>query len=161
MGMLRSGFLVVALGLSVSACASGPGEDQAIGTAGGAAVGAGIGRAVAATASYGTVAGALGGALVGYAAGTYVNQDMQGQEKHAHAVVQVAENGQPAAWQTARSHGTVVATGAGYSDRSGRTCRPLKQDSDFAGTAVSRDVTACLGTDGTWEVTDYRPELRD
>lgn len=159
--MVRMGMAVMAAALAVAGCSSsGPTDNQVYGTAGGAALGAGIGRAVAATATQGTWVGALGGALVGYAAGTYVDGDAE--EKHARATIAAAEDGQPVSWSTQKgSHGSVTPQGAQYADRAGRPCRTLKQDATFGEQVVARDVTACQAKDGTWIVTDYRPDLAD
>ncbi len=158
--MVRKGVAVVAVAVALAGCSSSPSDSQIYGTAGGAALGAGIGRAVAATATQGTWVGALGGAVVGYAAGTYM--DAAAEEKHARATIAVAEDGKPVSWSTDRGNkGSVVAAGNAYADRSGRNCRPLKQDASFGDQHVNRDVTACQAKDGTWEVTEYRPEQRD
>lgn len=158
--MVRKGVAAVAVAVALAGCSSSPSDSQIYGTAGGAALGAGIGRAVAATATQGTWVGALGGAVVGYAAGTYM--DAAAEEKHARATIAVAEDGKPVSWSTDRGNkGSVVATGNAYADRSGRNCRPLKQDASFGDQHVNRDVTACQAKDGTWEVTEYRPEQRD
>jgi surface antigen len=158
--MLRKGLAVVMLGGLVAGCSSQPTDGQIYGTAGGAALGAGVGRAVAASSvvAQGTVVGALGGALLGYAIGT--TMDPPAEEKHAHATVSVAETGQPVSWSTQKgSKGSVAPVGIQYTDRSGRPCRSLKQDVAMAGgQPAAREVTACQAKDGTWMVTDYRPE---
>lgn len=158
--MLRKGVAVMALVLAVGGCSSGPTNGQIYGTAGGAALGAGIGRAVAEVATRGTWVGALGGAVVGFAIGTYM--DPPAEEKHARATISAAEDGKPVSWSTEKgSKGSVVATGSQYADRSGRACRPLKQDVTVDGEQSVRDVTACQDKDGTWVVTDYQPERAD
>lgn len=159
--MLRKGMAVLALGLTVTACSSsGPTNGQIYGTAGGAALGAGIGHAVAASAISGTWVGALGGAVVGYAAGT--TMDPPAEEKHARATVVAAEDGKPVSWSTEKgSKGSVTPIHVGYTDRSGRPCRPLNQDVTMGDRHVVRDVTACQAQDGTWIVTDYRPDQAD
>jgi surface antigen len=158
--MLRKGLAVVMLGALVAGCSSGPTNGQIYGTAGGAALGAGIGRAVAATATQGTLVGALGGALIGYAIGT--TMDPPAEEKHARATVSVAETGQPVSWTTEKgSKGSVAPIGTQFTDRAGRPCRSLKQDVTIAGEQSAREVTACQAKDGTWLVTEYRPEQAD
>jgi surface antigen len=159
-GMVRKVMVVAALAMLAAGCTSKPTDGQIYGTVGGAALGAGIGRAVAATATQGTWVGALGGAVVGLAVGTAM--DPPAQEKHAQATIRTAETGEPVSWATEKgSKGTVVATGAQYSDRSGRSCRPLKQDMTIAGESTVRDVAACQAKDGTWVVTEYRPDQAD
>lgn len=159
--MVRNGVAAMALVIAVAGCSSsGPTNGQIYGTAGGAAVGAGIGRAVAAVATQGTWVGALGGAVVGYAAGTYM--DPPAEEKHARATISTAEDGKPVSWSTEKgSKGSVTAIGDQYADRSGRPCRPLKQDLTVNGEQSVRDVTACQAKDGTWIVTEYQPERAD
>lgn len=156
--MLRKGVAVTALVIAVAGCSSpGPSNGQIYGTAGGAALGAGIGRAIAATATQGTWVGALGGAVIGYAIGT--TMDPPAEEKHARATVSAAEDGNPVSWSTEKgSKGSVMATGSQYADRSGRACRPLKQDVTVGGEQSVRDVTACQAKDGTWIVSDYQPD---
>lgn len=157
---MRKGMVVAAMALLAAGCSSKPTDGQIYGTVGGAALGAGIGRAVAATATQGTWVGALGGAVVGLAVGTAM--DPPAEEKHARATIQTAETGQPVSWRTEKgSKGSVSATGAQYTDRSGRPCRPLKQDMTIAGESTVRDVAACQAKDGTWIVTDYRPDQAD
>jgi len=159
--MLRKGAAVMAVAFAVAGCSSsGPTNGQIYGTAGGAALGAGIGRAVAATATQGTWVGALGGAVVGFAAGTYM--DPPAEEKHVRATITAAEDGKPVSWSTEKgSRGSVTPLGGQYADRSGRPCRALKQDVTMGEEHVLRDVTACQAKDGTWIVTDYRPEQAD
>ncbi|NFV80814.1 hypothetical protein [Magnetospirillum aberrantis] len=158
--MARKGMVVTVVALMVAGCSStAPTNGQIYGTAGGAAVGAGIGRAVAATATQGTWVGALGGALVGYAAGSYV--DGASEEKHARATIAAAEDGEAVSWTEGGDRGLVSPLGAQYADRSGRPCRNLKQDADFGEQKFMRDVTACQAKDGTWVVTEYRPDPAD
>lgn len=159
--MLRKGAVMIGLAAVLAGCSSsGPTNGQIYGTAGGAALGAGIGRAIAATATQGTWVGALGGAVVGLAIGTYV--DPPAEEKHARATISAAEDGKPVSWSTEKgSKGSVAPLGAQYADRSGRPCRPLKQDVSMGEGHVVRDVTACQAKDGTWIVTEYRPEQAD
>ncbi|MCR6629827.1 MAG: RT0821/Lpp0805 family surface protein [Magnetospirillum sp.] len=158
--MLRKVVAVLALGALTAGCSSGPTNGQIYGTAGGAALGAGIGRAVAATAARGTWVGALGGAVVGFAIGT--TMDPPAEEKHAHATISVAEDGKPVAWSTEKgSKGAVTPVGVQYTDRSGRFCRSLKQDVTIGDEHSAREVTACQAKDGTWVVTEYRPDQAD
>ncbi|MGE5475981.1 MAG: RT0821/Lpp0805 family surface protein [Bacteroidales bacterium] len=159
--MLRKGVAVMAVAAALAGCSSsGPTNGQLYGTAGGAVVGAGIGRAVADVATAGTLAGALGGAVVGFALGTYM--DPPAQEKHARATISAAEDGKPVAWTTEKgSKGSVTPISAQYTDRSGRSCRPLQQDVTVNDERSVRDVTACQAKDGTWVVTDYQPEKAD
>ncbi len=159
--MLRKGAAVMAMAMVVAGCSSsGPTKGQIYGTAGGAALGAGIGRAVAATATQGTWVGALGGAVIGLAIGT--TMDPPAEEKHARATISAAEDGKPVSWSTEKgSRGSVTPLGGPYSDRSGRPCRTLKQDVTMGEEQVMRDVTACQAKDGTWIVTEYRPEQAD
>lgn len=159
--MLRKGVAVMALAVVVAGCSSsGPTNGQIYGTAAGAAVGAGIGRAVAEVATRGTWVGALGGAVVGYAVGTYM--DPPAEEKHARATISAAEDGKPVSWSTEKgSKGSVTPIGPQYADRSGRPCRPLKQDLNVGDEHSVRDVTACQAKDGTWIVTEYQPERAD
>lgn len=159
--MLRKGVAVMALAVAVAGCSSsGPTNGQIYGTAGGAALGAGIGRAVAEVATRGTWVGALGGAVVGYAVGTYM--DPPAEEKHARATISAAEDGKPVSWSTEKgSKGSVTPIGPQYADRSGRPCRPLKQDLNVGDEHSVRDVTACQAKDGTWIVTEYQPERAD
>lgn len=159
--MVRKGVAVAVLTMALAGCSSsGPSNGQIYGTAGGAALGAGIGRAVAATATQGTWVGALGGALVGFAIGT--TMDPPAEEKHARATISVAEDGKPVSWSTDKgSKGAVTPIGPQFADRSGRPCRPLKQDATVGGEQSVRDVTACQAKDGTWIVTEYLPDQAD
>lgn len=158
---MRKGVAVLAVSLVLAGCSSqGPSNGQIYGTAGGAVLGAGIGRVVGQYALNGTLAGAAAGAVIGLAAGTYM--DPPAQEKHARATIQAAEDGQPVAWTTEKgSKGSVAPLGQQFSDRSGRACRPLKQDVTMNGEQSQRDVTACKAVDGTWVVTEYQPEKAD
>lgn len=88
--------------------------------------------------------------------------DQPAVKKHAGATVQAAESGKAAAWSSAKGNkGAITPVGLQYSDRSGRTCLPLKQHVTMGGEASSRDVTACKAADSTWVVTDYAPEKAD
>ncbi len=157
--MLRKGVAVLAVASVVAACSSqGPSNGQLYGTAGGAVVGAGIGRVVGHYTLNATLVGAAAGAVIGFAAGTYA--DPPAQEKHARATIQAAEDGQTVAWTTEKgSKGSVTPTGTQFADRSGRACRPLKQDATVNDEHMTRDVTACKAADGTWIVTEYAPEM--
>jgi surface antigen len=158
---MRKALVVVAMGAALAGCSSkGPSDGQILGAGGGAALGAGIGRVVGHYTTQGTLIGLAVGAVVGYAAGTAM--DPPAEEKHANATISVAENGQPVSWSTEKgNHGSVSPAGAEYTDRSGRPCRPLKQDVSMNGEDVARQVTACKAADGTWVVGEYQPEKAD
>lgn len=148
----------VLIALALAGCAE-PTDGQIAGGAAGAGLGAGIGRAAAIGTHYpwafaGT--GLAAGAAVGSAIGEYV--DPPPSRMWAAATIEAAEAarpGEPVAWSLRDHRGQVTMIGAGWTDAGGRDCRTLRQQTagdDGAPPAFVRDVVACRGGDGTWEV---------
>lgn len=159
--MARNLVTVLAVVGVVSGCSSdGTRDEQIYGAAGGAVLGGGIGRVVGEYTTGATLAGVAVGGVVGYALGSY--GDVAAREKHAHATVMAAEDGKATEWSTDRgSHGQVTPSGGRYNDRAGRPCQALDQDVTIDERHIIRQVTACREADGTWTVTDYRPDKAD
>jgi surface antigen len=89
------------------------------------------------------------------------NFSFRSDDQHALATIAAAEDGKPVTWTvSSSSFGAVQPVAAQYADLAGRPCRGLKQDRTRGGDTTSRDVTACKGGDGTWVVSDYRPEKK-
>jgi len=149
---------VVLLAALLAGCAE-PTDGQVIGSAAGAGLGAGIGRAAAIGTHYPWVfagSGLVAGAAVGNAIGEYM--DPPPSRMWAAATIEAAEAarpGEPVPWSLRDHRGQVTMIGAGWNDAGGRACRTLRQQTggengtppDFV-----RDVVACRGGDGTWEV---------
>ncbi|SEH29028.1 hypothetical protein [Magnetospirillum fulvum] len=149
---------LVLVAASLAGCAE-PTDGQMIGTAAGGGLGAGIGRAAAIGTQYPWVfagSGLVAGAAVGNAIGEYI--DPPPSRMWAAATIEAAEAarpGEPVAWSLRDHRGLVTMIGAGWTDAGGRACRTLRQQTggeDGTRPAFVRDVVACQGGDGTWEV---------
>jgi surface antigen len=98
----------------------------------------------------------LAGAALGSAIGEYI--DPPPSRMWAAATIEAAEAarpGQPVSWRLRDHGGQVTMIGEGWTDAGGRACRTLRQQTGDAGEVnpdYVRDVVACRGGDGTWEV---------
>lgn len=149
---MMSAYVVVAV--VMSACVTGSGQKQQVGTILGAGlgglagshVGKGDGQLVAVAA--GTIAGALLGSDVGSsldrADTIYANRAQQ----RAH----VAPVGEPISWSNPESGngGQVLATREGYGQDSGRLCREYNHTILVGGESQTAYGTACREEDGSW-----------
>ncbi|CCG42584.1 PHB depolymerase family esterase [Magnetospirillum molischianum] len=149
---------LVLLATALAGCAE-PTDGQKIGTVTGAGLGAGIGRAAAIGTRYPWVfagSGLVAGAAVGNAIGEYM--DPPPSRMWAAATIEAAETarpGEPVPWSLRDHRGQVTMIGAAWTDSGGRDCRTLRQQTggdDGTPPAFVRDVVACRGGDGTWEV---------
>lgn len=151
--MLLKKFVIVGLAASLLAgCATGPNQNQTLGTLAGAVGGAAIGSAFGQ--GSGKVAAIAAGALVGGFLGNQIGAalDADSQRYNYQASVSAMETGYPQQWQNpqAGTYGTVQPGPATYVNN--RTCRPYTNTVFIDGQQQVARGTACRNPDGSWQV---------
>ncbi len=151
---MASAYVVIAV--IMSACVTGSGQKQQVGTLLGAGIGGlagshvgkGDGQLVAVAA--GTIVGALLGSDIGGSMDRADELYAQRAEQQAHN----APVGETISWSNPESGngGQVVATREGYGASSGRLCREYNHTILIGGEAQTVYGTACREEDGSWTV---------
>jgi len=163
--MIRRTITAAVMAMAAAGCTANPTEGELWGSGAGAALGGGIGRAAAIGTHFPWAfsgVGVVAGAALGYALGEEV--DPPASRMWAAATVEAAETGktgEPVNWESHGHRGSVTATGEGWTDAGGRSCRALHQEASRLRESegnFTRDVVACRLADGTWEVTAPRPD---
>ncbi|MCM5555484.1 RT0821/Lpp0805 family surface protein [Pleomorphomonas sp. NRK KF1] len=151
--MLLKKLVIVGLAASMLAgCATGPNQNQTLGTLAGAVGGAAIGSAFGQ--GSGKVAAIAAGALVGGFLGNQIGAtlDADSQRYNYNASVQALDSGYPQQWQNPQTgtYGTVQPGPVAYVNN--RTCRPYTNTVFIDGQQQVVRGTACRNPDGSWQV---------
>jgi surface antigen len=138
----------------MSACVTGSGQKQQMGTILGAGigglagshVGGGEGRLVA------VAAGTLAGALLGSEMGNSMDKTDQLYAQRAQQQAHSAPLGETISWSNPDSGngGQVIAAREGYAQESGRLCREYNHTIYVGGDTETAYGTACREEDGSW-----------
>lgn len=151
--MLLKKLVIVGLTASLLAgCATGPNQNQTLGTLAGAVGGAAIGSAFGQ--GSGKVAAIAAGALVGGFLGNQIGAslDAESQQYNYTASVQALDTGAPQQWRNPQNgvYGTVAPGPVIYSND--RYCRPYTNTVYIDGQPQVARGTACRNPDGSWQV---------
>jgi len=150
--------IVIAVALTLAACANGPGPKQAGGTLLGAALGglAGsqIGGGKGQLAAVG--AGVLLGGLLGNEAGRSLDRaDQLYAERTAQKALETAPSGTTSNWVNPDSgHAGSVTPSPAYRTADGRVCREYQTTVTIGGRTEQAYGTACRAADGSWKITN-------
>ncbi|MFD0986782.1 RT0821/Lpp0805 family surface protein [Methyloligella solikamskensis] len=141
--------LVLAMPLTLGACASKQDTGTLIGAAAGGLIGnqfgSGGGRVAA------TAVGAVAGGIIGNTIGA--NMDARDRQMAAAAEYRALEYGQPGrpvAWDNPNSNYRGQVEAGNYYDRGGSRCRPFTHTIYIDGRPEVSRGTACRQPDGTW-----------
>ena len=151
--MLLKKLVIVGLAASMLAgCATGPNQNQTLGTLAGAVGGAAIGSAFGQ--GSGKVAAIAAGALVGGFLGNQIGAalDADSQRYNYNASVQALDTGYPQRWENPQAgvYGEVAPGPVAYVNN--RTCRPYTNTVYIDGQPQVARGTACRNMDGSWQV---------
>lgn len=151
--MLLKKLVIVGLTASLLAgCATGPNQNQTLGTLAGAVGGAALGSAFGS--GSGKVAAIAAGALVGGFLGNQIGAslDAQSQQYNYNASVQALDTGATQQWRNPQNgvYGTVAPGPVAYVNN--RTCRPYTNTVYIDGQPQVARGTACQNPDGSWQV---------
>ncbi|WP_026789399.1 RT0821/Lpp0805 family surface protein [Pleomorphomonas oryzae] len=151
--MLLKKLVIVGLTASLLAgCATGPNQNQTLGTLAGAVGGAALGSAFGS--GSGKVAAIAAGALVGGFLGNQIGAslDAESQQYNYNASVQALDTGAPQQWRNPQNgvYGTVAPGPVAYVNN--RTCRPYTNTVYIDGQPQVARGTACQNPDGSWQV---------
>jgi surface antigen len=141
---------VMLVSTSLAGCASGPNQNQQLGTLAGAVGGAAIGQAFGS--GSGRIAATAAGALIGGFLGNQIGARMDEQDRQYYATAQYAalDTGQPQRWRNPQSgvYGD-VSTGQTYVVNNSQ-CREYTNTVYIDGRPEVARGTACRNPDGTW-----------
>ena len=151
--MLLKKLVIVGLAASMLAgCATGPNQNQTLGTLAGAVGGAALGSAFGQ--GSGKVAAIAAGALVGGFLGNQIGAslDADSQRYNYAASVSALDSGYQQQWQNPQTgvYGTVTPGPVAVVNN--RTCRPYTNTVYIDGQPQVARGTACRNPDGSWQV---------
>jgi surface antigen len=148
--------LILALGLSLGACAQEAGPKETVGTLIGAGVGGLLGSTIGS--GSGQLAAVAGGTLLGAFLGREIGAsldraDQAYADRTAQESLENSPSGQTSTWSNPDSgHSGTFTPQPAYPTASGEYCREYQQTVTVGGETQEAYGTACRQPDGTWKI---------